>query len=89
MATISSWQLAAALIAQHGVAAAAAAVPPAPPEPIAKYGGDRMDVERMDSHVANSLADKQLRRYERYGSSECQAVHGSCLQRLQGQDRII
>jgi len=59
MGTISSWQLAAALIAQHGLAAAAAAaVPPAPPEPIAKYGGDRMDVERMESHVANSLADK-------------------------------
>ena len=49
-------QLAAALIAQHGVAAAAA-VPPPPSEPIAKYGGDRMDVERMESHVAKWLSD--------------------------------
>ena len=47
-------QLAAALIAQHGVAAAAA-VPAPPAEPIAKYGGDRMDVERMESHVAKWL----------------------------------
>ena len=50
-------QLAAALIAQYDVAAAAAAVPPAPPEPIAKYGGAQMDVERMESHVAKWLSD--------------------------------
>ena len=49
-------QLAAALINQHAVAGAAAAPPP-PPEPIAKYGGDRMDVERMESHVAKWLSD--------------------------------
>ena len=49
-------QLAAALIAQHGVVAAAAVPPPAP-EPVAKYGGDRMDVERMESHVAKWLSD--------------------------------
>ena len=46
--------LAAALIAQHG-AAASAVVPPPPREPIAKYGGDRMDVEHMESHVAKWL----------------------------------
>ena len=48
------------LIAQHGVAAAAAAAAvPAPPpaEPIAKCGGSRMDVERMESHVAKWLSD--------------------------------
>ena len=50
-------QLAAALIAQHGAAAAAAAVPPPPPEPIAKYGGDRMDVKRMEIHVAKWLSE--------------------------------
>ena len=50
-----SQQLAAALIAQHGVAAAA--VPPPAPEPVAKYGGDRMDMERMKSHVAKWLSD--------------------------------
>ena len=49
-------QLAAALMAQHGVAAAAAGPPPAT-DPVAKYGGDRMDVERMESHVAKWLSD--------------------------------
>ena len=49
-------QLAAALINQHAIAGAAAAPPP-PPEPVAKYGGDRMDVERMESHVAKWLSD--------------------------------
>ena len=49
-------QLAAALIAQYG-AVAAAAVPPPAPAPVAKYGGDRMDVERMESHVAKWLSD--------------------------------
>ena len=53
-------QLAAALIAQHvaAAAAAAAAVPLPAPDPVAKYGGDRMDVERMESHVAKWLFDK-------------------------------
>ena len=50
-------QLVAALIAQHGVAAAAATVPPPAPDPVAKYGGDRMDVERMESRVAKWLSD--------------------------------
>jgi len=39
------------------VAGAAAAVPPPAPDPVAKYGGDRMDVERMESHVAKWLPD--------------------------------
>ena len=50
-------QLAAALINQHAVAGAAAAIPPPAPGPVAKYGGDRMDVERMESHVAKWLSD--------------------------------
>ena len=50
-------QLAAALINQHTVTGAAAAAPPPPPVPIARYGGDRMDVERMESHVAKWLSD--------------------------------
>ena len=50
-------QLAAALLTQVGAVAAAAAVPPPAPGPVAKYGGDRMDVERMESHVAKWLSD--------------------------------
>ena len=50
-------QSAAALLTQVGAVAAGAAVPPPAPDPIAKYGGDRMDVERMESHVAKWLSD--------------------------------
>ena len=50
-------QSAAALINQHSVAGAAAAVPPPAPDPVAEYGGDRVDVERMESHVAKWLSD--------------------------------
>ena len=50
-------QLAAALINQHAVAGAAAAVPPPAPDPVAKYGGNRMDVEHTESHVAKWLSD--------------------------------
>ena len=50
-------QLAAALINQHAVAGAAGGGPPPAPDPVAKYGGDRMDVERMESHVAKWLSD--------------------------------
>ena len=47
-------QLATALLTQVGVHAAAA---PAPPEPTAKYGGGRINVERMESHVAKWLSE--------------------------------
>ena len=30
---------------------------PPPPDPVARYGGGRMDVERMESHVAKWLSD--------------------------------
>ena len=50
-------QLAAALLTNLGAGAGAAAAGPPAPEPVAKYGGDRMDVERMESHVAKWLSD--------------------------------
>ena len=50
-------QLAGALLTQIGAGAGAAAAGPPAPEPVAKYGGDRMDVERMESHVAKWLSD--------------------------------
>ena len=48
-------QLAAALLTNLGAGGGAAAPPP--PDPVARYGGDRMDVERMESHVAKWLSD--------------------------------
>ena len=49
-------QLAAALLTNVGAGGVAAAPPP-PPDPVARYGGDRMDVERMESRVAKWLSD--------------------------------
>ena len=50
-------QLAAALLTNLGAGAGAAAARPPATETVAKYGGDRMDVERMESHVAKWLSD--------------------------------
>ena len=47
-------QLAAALINQHAVGGGAA---PHAPDPVAKYGGDRMDVERIEGHMTKWLSD--------------------------------
>ena len=45
--------LAAALINHHAVGGAAAHAP----DPVAKYGGDRMDVERTESHMTKWLSE--------------------------------
>ena len=81
-------QLAAALLTNLGAGAGAAAARPPATEPVAKYGGDRMDVERMESHVAKWLSDNCVDTNATV-LQNVRSVHGSCFKRLQRQGRSV